>query len=180
MGALMLALAFFGLMAAPARASETSEAAAEEIRPFDEEADAGLQVDAALRSAQANGKLVLLVLGGNWCHDSRGLAAKFADPTLAPMLAEKYQIAWIDVGRRDRNLDIATRFGVERIIGTPTVLILSADGLLLNADTVHDWRNAASRSLDETRAYFSGFDAASLRNGNTAADKPSEQLSDKH
>ncbi|NJM36304.1 MAG: thioredoxin family protein, partial [Rhodomicrobium sp.] len=105
--------------------------------------------------ARAAGVRALLVLGGNWCHDSRGLAAKFEDPALAPIIRERYELVWVDVGRRDRNLDIAKRFGVHELIGTPTVLVVSPGGALLNAESVHDWRTADSRSLEETITYFS-------------------------
>jgi hypothetical protein len=131
-----------------------------EPRPFDEAADAMADVDAALAAARLSGKRVLLVLGGNWCHDSRGLAAKFEDPGLKALIGRAYELRWIDVGRRERNLDVAKRFGVATLVGTPTILILSADGELLNADSVHDWRNADSRSLKETTVYFAQWASA--------------------
>jgi len=63
----------------------------------------------------------------------------------------------VDVGHRDRNLNIARRFGIDAILGTPTVLILSPDGDLLNRDSVHDWRTADSKTLAETLDYFESF-----------------------
>ncbi len=126
-------------------------------RPFDAEANAMADVDAALLAAQGSGKRVLLVLGGNWCHDSRGLARKFEDPVLGEIINTSYELVYVDVGRRDRNLEVAQRFGVAELIGTPTVLILSPEGALLNGDTVHDWRTAHSKSLEETTAYFRAF-----------------------
>jgi hypothetical protein len=126
-------------------------------RPFDETRDAMQDVDAALAAAAVSGRNVLLVLGGNWCHDSRGLAAKFDQPELAGVIAESYELVWVDVGYRDRNLDVAARFGVMELLGTPTVLILSPEGALLNRDSVHDWRTADSKPYDETLAYFQKF-----------------------
>lgn len=126
-------------------------------RPFDASANAMMDVDIALAAAQASGRNVLLALGGNWCHDSRGLAAKFQEPELAALIAESYELVWVDVGYRDRNLDVAARFGVDALYGTPTILILSPAGELLNADTVHDWRTADSVPYDETLAYFQDF-----------------------
>lgn len=126
-------------------------------RPFDESRNAMMDVDAALAAASISGRNILLVLGANWCHDSRGLAANFERPELAAVIEDNYELVWVDVGRRDRNLDIAARFGVFEVLGTPTVLIVSPDGNLLNVDSVHDWRNAASISYDETLAYFQDF-----------------------
>ena len=134
--------------------------AADEPRPFDKHADAMRDVDDALAAAKESGKRPLLVLGANWCHDSRGLAKKFQTERLSRIIEGGYELVWVDVGRKDRNLDVARRFGVERIIGTPTILILSADGSILNADSVNDWRTADSRSIDEAIEYFGAYAAS--------------------
>ncbi len=144
-------------LAARVAEDHAARKAASEPRPFDERADAQRDVDAALLAAAASGKNVLLVLGANWCHDSRGLAGKFEDPTLASIIESGFHLVFVDVGQRDRNLDVAARFGVAEIVGTPTILILSSKGDLLNRDSVHDWRTADSKSLEEAIAYFSGF-----------------------
>lgn len=128
-------------------------------RPFDASRNAMMDVDAALTAARYSGKNVLIVMGGNWCHDSRGLAAKFERPELADVIVESYELVWVDVGYRDRNLDVASRFGVTELKGTPTVLILSPDGALLNHDSVHDWRTADSKPYSETLDYFRRYAA---------------------
>lgn len=128
-------------------------------RPFDATRNAMMDVDIALQGAAISRRNVLLVLGGNWCHDSRGLAAKFQEPELAEVIAEGYELVWVDVGFRDRNLDVAARFGVMELFGTPTVLILSPEGALMNADTVHDWRTADSKPYGDTLVYFQRYAA---------------------
>lgn len=129
----------------------------DEPRPFDASSNAMMDVNAALAAAAISGKRALLVLGGNWCHDSRGLAAKFLRPEMETLLSENYELVWVDVGRRDRNLDVAERFGVSKLLGTPTVLILSPSGELLNADSVHDWRRADSTPYNEVVDYFQKY-----------------------
>jgi len=119
--------------------------------------DATAQVNAALARTQAEDKKVILVMGANWCHDSRGLAGWFAQPRFATMLEAKYEIVYIDVGHRDRNIDIARRFGLDTIKGTPTVLVLSSAGVLLNPASAPKWRDAASREEDDIFAYFDQF-----------------------
>ncbi|WP_339689240.1 thioredoxin family protein [uncultured Parasphingorhabdus sp.] len=157
---LLLFLAVFGLSTATASqavkagASETNHP---EARPFDESANAVEQVDAALARAQLSGKRVIVVMGANWCHDSRGLSGWFAEPRFAAMLAVKYELVYVDVGMKDRNIDIARRFGIKSIKGTPTVLVLSSDGDLLNPKSAPKWRNAASREEDDIFVYFDQF-----------------------
>lgn len=135
----------------------TAEIDHPEAKLFDKERSAVGDVEAAIEKADRSGNNLILVMGANWCHDSRGLAGWFETPRFARMLAEKYEVAYIDVGYRDRNIDIAKRFGIKEIKGTPTVLVLSPDGKLLNEKSARTWRNAASRSEDDIFDYFSKF-----------------------
>ncbi|AMO73196.1 hypothetical protein AZE99_02905 [Sphingorhabdus sp. M41] len=137
--------------------AEKTVAGHPEARPFEERADAAAEVDAALARADLSEKRVILVMGANWCHDSRGLAGWFSQPRFADMLTAKYEIVYVDVGHRDRNINIAQRFGIKAIKGTPTVLVLSPQGALLNRRSAPQWRDAASREEEDIFAYFDQF-----------------------
>ena len=119
---------------------------------YEAAADASGAVDAALARANANGKRVLLVLGANWCHDSTALAGWLETPRFAALVAQSYEVAFVNVGMPQtgdgHNLDIARRFGLAELPGTPALLVLTADGKAVNLDTAASWRNAASRSED--------------------------------
>jgi hypothetical protein len=125
-----------------------------EARPFGDPDRAGRDVADAMARAKANGHRVILIFGANWCHDSRALAGWFATPRFAAMLAPRYEIAWIDVGQKDRNLDLARRFGLDGIKGTPTVLMLDATGTPLNLRDAPRWHDASTRSEDKIYRYF--------------------------
>lgn len=154
---LLLALAGLVLVPLSAVSAEPHGGDHPEARPFAQDADASALIDAALARAQLAEKRMIVVMGANWCHDSRGLAGWFAKPRFAAMLQEKYELVYVDVGYKDRNIDIAQRFGIKAIEGTPTVLILSADGVLLNRKSAPKWRNAASRTEADIFAYFDQF-----------------------
>ena len=119
---------------------------------YDAAADAGGTVDAALARAKANGKRVLLVLGANWCHDSTALAGWLETPRFAALVAQSYEVAFVNVGMPQtgdgHNLHIANRFGLTELPGTPALLVLTAEGKAVNLDTAASWRNAASRPED--------------------------------
>ncbi len=123
-----------------------------EAASFDVSTDAMADVDAALAHAKAGGKHVLLVMGANWCHDSRALAGWLETPRFAELVAREYELVFVNIGMPQtgdgHNLGIARRFGLEELPGTPNVLVLTGDGELLNAETATTWRNAASRSED--------------------------------
>lgn len=142
------------LALALAACATTGDAAAAhpEARAYSATADATADVDAALARAAASGKRVLLVLGANWCHDSRALAGWLETPRFAALTAQAYDVVFVDVGTpqtgEGRNLDIARRFGLADMPGTPALLVLTAEGRAVNLDTAASWRNAASRSED--------------------------------
>ncbi len=129
-----------------------------EARPFVKERTAQADLDEAFEKAAKSGNNVLLVMGANWCHDSRALSGWFASPHFKRMVADQYELAFVDVGYRDRNIDIPQRFGIKEIEGTPTVLVVSPEAQLLNPETAPTWRNAASRSEEEIFNYFSKFE----------------------
>jgi thiol-disulfide isomerase/thioredoxin len=128
-------------------AGDHPEASAYAVSP-----DAMGDVDAALSRAAAADRRVLLVMGANWCHDSRALAGWLGTPRFAALVAAHYELVFVNVGMPQsgdgHNLDIAQRFGLADFPGTPALLVLTADGNLVNADTATSWRNAASRSED--------------------------------
>lgn len=137
--------------AAPeAVAPELAAPAHPDARSYAVNADAMTDVDAALARASQSGKRVLLVLGANWCHDSTALAGWLATPRFAALVAERYELVFVNVGLPQtgdgHNLDVARRFGLPEMKGTPALIVLTAEGQPLNADTAANWRNAASRT----------------------------------
>ncbi|MEO1311802.1 MAG: thioredoxin family protein [Pseudomonadota bacterium] len=117
--------------------------------------DAMADVDRALAAARAEEKLALIVLGANWCHDSRALTGRFDDPEMAALLSSDYAVQLVNVGYLDRGFDVADRFGLPVYTHTPTVLIVDPQtGDLVNADDHFQWRDAYKKSGEETLAYF--------------------------
>lgn len=145
--AVSLVLAMMSGCAMPQGTTEAASAAAPASRYFDPARNATADVDAALAAARVNGKHVLLILGGDWCHDSIALADLFHAERFAAMLAPRYELVWVHVPRAsaERDTALARRFGLERIEGTPTVLILNPAGQAINLADAPTWRNAAAR-----------------------------------
>ena len=130
-----------------------------EASPYDESANANQLLAQAMANAEANNQSVLLVMGANWCHDSRSLAGQLTSPRFSSLIDQHFELLFIDIGTpqkgEGRNLAIAERFGVTDILGTPNVLVISADGKLRNsADDARRWRNAASLEPDEIYSYL--------------------------
>ena len=113
------------------------------------------QMDAARERAIASDRLVLYVLGANWCHDSTNLLQKIDQPAVASVLDKYYEVNLINVGYLEYVREVVSRYRVPVIYGTPTVLVVEPrTNTLLNRDSLPYWRSAEMRSLDETVAYF--------------------------
>ena len=129
---------------------------------FDPTEDAASQLEFAQKSVAISGKKLLIIMGGNWCHDSAALANMLDSGRFVGMITQNYEVLFVDVGvpqtGKGRNLDIARRFGIKKIKGTPTVLVVSPEGKLLNSKKdAASWRNAASRDEDDVYRYFAEF-----------------------
>lgn len=143
----------------PATTPMHDETGHPEARPYDEHAEAMVAVDQALARAKASGKGVLLVMGANWCHDSRGLAGWLETPRFASLVEPHFETVFIDAGEpregRPSNMHVARRFGVETLVGTPNLFVLDGDGRRLNSiEDVTGWTDAASRDEDEIYDYI--------------------------
>lgn len=137
-----------------------------EARSYAVTANAMSDVDAALARASASDKRVLVVLGANWCHDSRALAGWLETPRFVALTAERYEVVFVNVGMPQsgdgHNLDVARRFGLAEMPGTPALLVLTAEGRAVNLDTAASWRNAASRSEEAVYAELAALAEAPL------------------
>lgn len=146
-------------------ASPTQAASAEDrysTVAFDPTANAQFQLESHLDRAKVANRKLLVIMGANWCHDSGALANVMDTPRFAELIAQNYEVLFVDVGvpqtGKGRNLDIAKRFGIKKVKGTPLVMVLSPDGKLLNSKKdAASWRNAASRSDDDIFRYFAEF-----------------------
>jgi thioredoxin 1 len=101
--------------------------------PYDEAADAKAQIQAARVEAAAAGLPVLVVFGANWCGDCKMLDLAFKEGATAPLMARSFRVVKVDVGRFDRNTDIAQAYGVPLKKGIPAVAILSPQGKVVYA-----------------------------------------------
>lgn len=126
-------------------------------------ADLGKTID----DASNNDKLVLVVMGANWCHDSRGLAARLYQEPLRSLVREHYETIFVDVGYLAKGKDVINSLGLPVYYATPTVLIVDPlSRKLVNADNRHLWADAYNISMDDSVEYFqtmAGADLASLR-----------------
>ena len=102
--------------------------------PYDEHANADRVVASVTAQARKDGKLVLLDLGGNWCPDCRVLAGTMQTEPLKSWAERHFDVAMVDVGRFDKNLQVPARYGIKgRLAGVPALFIVDPKtGRVLN------------------------------------------------
>ena len=124
-------------------------------RLFQPSADPLADVQQALNRADDGDRLALVVLGANWCHDSRALASRLHSPPLAELIQQEYELVFVDVGFYDKGRDVVQQFGVPQFYATPTVLIIDpSSGALVNDEDRHMWANAYSIDMPSSVQYF--------------------------
>jgi thiol-disulfide isomerase/thioredoxin len=100
---------------------------------YDEKADGPAAIRAALATAKRENRRVLIQWGGNWCPWCHRLFKQFkTDKELAKILSYEYDLVLVDIGRREKNIDVAARYGADVIKnGIPYLTVLDADGKAL-------------------------------------------------
>jgi thiol-disulfide isomerase/thioredoxin len=115
--------------------------------PYPEQGNATADVAKARVLARAQGKRLLIDLGGNWCGDCRVLAGTMELPEVQRWLRRHYVVVMVNVGRFDRNLQVPAHYGfTERLKGVPSLLVVDprTDKLLNGGETA---ALASARSL---------------------------------
>jgi thiol-disulfide isomerase/thioredoxin len=104
--------------------------------PYDEGAIGSADVARGKALAKAQHKKLLIDLGGNWCTDCRVLAGIMELPEVKAFVAKHFVVVKVDVGRYDKNGDVAQHYGfTDRLKGVPTILIIDPrNDVLINKD----------------------------------------------
>jgi len=130
-------------------------------KPFNNDTDPMVDIDKALVRARLRGTKIMVVMGGNWCHDSLGFAARLDKPEFQALIEKNYELVYVNAGekprQKDQNRAVSKRFGIAAIAGTPTVFIVRADGTVLNPDSAGYWRYADSIPEDMSYAYLAYY-----------------------
>jgi len=129
----------------------TAAAVAAAPLPYDESADAQAAIRAALGAVGTGPRRVLIVFGANWCEDCRSLDQALKSGRNAGLMAREFEVVKVDVGRFDRNLDVAKAYGDPIRKGIPAAVVLSADERVLYATKAGELSNA--RRMSETGVY---------------------------
>jgi len=118
---------------------------------YNEAADAKGEINVALAQAAAAKVTVLVIFGANWCGDCKALDAALHQGRAAPLVAREFRVVKVNVGRFDRNVDLAESYGVPLKQGIPAVAVLSSRNEVLYVTRAGELADA--RSMGESGIY---------------------------
>jgi len=141
---------FFVLAVLLAFGVGSAYSASREIYP--DPAQAKVDLAAALKTAAATHKRIVLDFGGNWCGDCQALDIYFHDAANRPVLDANFILVHVNIGHMDANVDIAERYGIPLHKGVPALAVLDEHGQLLYSQKSGEFEAMRSMaSSDVTR-----------------------------
>ena len=113
------------------------------VRPYDDEADARAEVDAARAAALDAGKFLMVTFGANWCQDCRTLYVHLESDDVAGYVRDRFEFAHVNVGKFNRNTELAEELGVSLERGIPVAIFYDPQGAVIG--TTNDGQLEPSR-----------------------------------
>jgi len=115
-------------------------------------ADAHSDIAQAVQTATREHKRIILDFGGNWCGDCQVLDIYMHQAPNDSIVAQHFVVVHIDIGRMDKNVDVADKYDVPLKRGVPALAVLDSHGKLLYSQRngeFEDMRHLDSASLTD-------------------------------
>ena len=127
-----------------------------ELNPklYDEQADARREIEESLKADASDHKRTVLVFGANWCYDCHVLDAMFHQPDIAPTVTQHFRVVHVDIGRGEKNIDLAQKYGLNIERGVPALAVVDANDHVIFADKEGQFEAARSMDPEKVLAYL--------------------------
>lgn len=113
---------------------------------YSDTADAKADIRAALVTARKYHRNVILDFGGNWCGDCKVLDIYLHQSPNLELMNSNFVVVHINIGRYDKNLDVAEKYNIPLKKGVPALAVLNSHGRLLYSQRTGEFENM--RQLD--------------------------------
>jgi thioredoxin 1 len=125
--------------------------------PYDVLAEPDTDLKHAMTQATAEGKLVLVVFGANWCEDCRALERQLKTDLLHQVVADQFVLMHVDIGNWDKNMDFVARFGKPVDRGIPSIAIVDRDGGIRFVSASGELAKARRMTNEQLAEWISGL-----------------------
>jgi thiol-disulfide isomerase/thioredoxin len=96
--------------------------------PYDADADASADVAAGRQTAVENSQFLMVTFGANWCVDCRTLHHHLKTDDVKAFTDDIFHFVTVDVGKFNRNRDVARELGVDLTRGIPVAVFFDPEG----------------------------------------------------
>jgi hypothetical protein len=127
-------------------------------------ADAKSEIAEAIHSATAARKRILVVFGANWCYDCHVLEEAFHSPEISPTMESSFEVVHVDIGKMDKNLDVAKQYDVPLDRGVPALAVLESDGKLLFSQKRGEFEAARSMAPEDILDFLNKWKLGTRKN----------------
>ena len=132
-----------------------TNASADEKKVYNEAANAREEIQAALKTAKDSNKSLLVVFGANWCGDCKMLDGEMHQGDLQKLVNDRLVVVKVDVGRFDRNKDVAMQYDPDMLKkGIPSVALVKPDGSVAYRTTGGELADARKMGRDGVTQFF--------------------------
>jgi thioredoxin-related protein len=136
----MTVVAAIGLALAAAAGGDTGNA-------YDPQLDGLKQLEAASAAARADGRRILVIVGGNWCTWCRALDGLLAsNQQISAELKSHWVVVHINYSKENKNLPAMERLGNPHELGFPVLVVLSPELKVL-----HTQESGSLETPDKTK-----------------------------
>ncbi len=135
-------------------------------------ANAKADIRAALAKAAREKKHVVVEFGALWCLDCHVLDHAFKTPGTKELLDENYVVVHVDVGRYEKNLDLAKLYQVPLEKGIPALAVLDARGKLLVSNKAGEFQGARRMTMADVVAFLNEWKPSAVKAAKPAVPKP--------
>ena len=118
--------------------------------PYDENADASQAVEQARERAREEERFLMVTFGANWCMDCRNLHRALKSKEVQNYTRDSYLFVNVDIGKFNKNTEVATKLGVSLKKGIPVAIIFNTDGRVIgttNEGQLEPARRYSSRQI---------------------------------
>lgn len=122
---------------------------------YDAKADAEMQIEQAKTKAQAEGKMILLQIGGDWCKWCVRLNRFIAEESsIKQFLDEHYVWVHIYYGPENKNLPLMERLGDPQTNGFPVLVVLDSQGNVQKIQATGELESGDSYSKEAIQLFL--------------------------
>jgi len=131
------------------------------------EVDAMAEIEEAIITAKADGKHVILKIGGNWC----GWCYRFhdfceADEEITKIIEDNFVVVHVNYSKENKNEEVIKKYRFPNRFGFPVFVVLDSNG-----DYLHIQNSAyleSGKGYDKTKvlSFFKGWTPAALDESN--------------